>query len=132
MNRLFNFFINPYKGLAKESWMLSVVMLVYRSGSMVLPFLGVYLTEKLGLSLKEVGTLLSCYGLGAILGSYLGGKMVDKMGYFKVQIISLFLCIPGLLLIPEIKNFYLLSIMKILKMILFEIFAICLIDLVEI
>ncbi|CAA7194795.1 MFS transporter [Chryseobacterium potabilaquae] len=122
MNRIFNFFISPYKGLAKESWMLSVVMLVYRSGSMVLPFLGVYLTEKLGFSLKETGTLLSFYGLGAILGSYLGGKMVDKMGYFKVQIVSLFLCIPGLLLIPEIKNFHLLSIILFLQSTFSEIF----------
>ncbi|RMZ58130.1 MFS transporter [Chryseobacterium nematophagum] len=115
MSNLFTFYFNAYKGLTKESWMLSFVMLIYRSGSMVLPFLGVYLTEKLGLSLQESGILLSSYGLGAILGSYLGGKMVDKIGYFKVQIISLLLSVPGLLLIPEIKNFYILSIVFFLQ-----------------
>src|SRR5690606_37420186 len=31
-----------FKGLSKEAWMLSIVMLINRTSSMVLPFLGVY------------------------------------------------------------------------------------------
>lgn len=109
MGHIITFFSDAYKGLSKESWMLSLVMLIYRSGSMVLPFLGVYFSEQLKLSLQEAGALLSCYGLGAILGAYLGGRLTDKAGYFKVQVVSLFLCVPGLLLIPHLKNIYFLS-----------------------
>lgn len=102
-------FLSAFKGLSKESWVLSIIMLINRSGSMVLPFLGVYLTEKLDFSLKQTGTILSFYGLGAIFGAYLGGKLSDRIGHFKTQVFSLTLCIPGLLLIPEIKNIFLLS-----------------------
>ncbi|MCW3161785.1 MFS transporter [Chryseobacterium oryctis] len=110
MNNLFFSFLNSYKGLSKESWMLCMIMLIYRSGSMVLPFLGVYFADHLGFSLEETGIILGFYGLGAILGAYLGGRCTDKIGHFRVQMLSLFLCIPGFIIIPEIKNIYSLSI----------------------
>lgn len=122
MANIITFFSDAYKGLARESWMLSVIMLIYRSGSMVLPFLGVYLTEELGFSLKEAGTVLSFYGLGAILGAYLGGRFSDRAGHFRVQVISLFLCIPGLLLIPHIKNICFLSFALFLQSTISEVF----------
>lgn len=122
MANIVTFFLSAYKGLSKESWMLSVIMFINRSGSMVLPFLGVYLTEKLDFSLKQTGTILSFYGLGAIFGAFLGGKLSDKIGYFKVQVFSLILCIPGLLLIPEIKNIFLLSTAFFLQSMINEIF----------
>jgi len=122
MSNIITFFSDAYKGLSRESWMLSVIMLIYRSGSMVLPFLGVYLTEELGFSLKKTGIILSCYGLGAILGAYLGGRLTDKSGYFRVQLFSLFVCIPGLLLIPQIKSIYFLSLILFLQSTINEIF----------
>ncbi|WP_153394116.1 MFS transporter [Chryseobacterium vaccae] len=122
MSNIITFFSDAYKGLAKESWMLSIIMLIYRSGSMVLPFLGVYLTEELSLSLQETGAILSFYGLGAILGAYLGGRLTDRTGYFRVQVFSLFICIPGLLLIPQIKNIYFLSLIFFLQSTISETF----------
>lgn len=56
---------------------------------MVIPFLGVYLTEALGFTMKEAGIILSIYGLGAVCGGFLGGWLTDKIGHFKVQFFSL-------------------------------------------
>lgn len=56
---------------------------------MVIPFLSLYLTESLGLSLKETGMVLSMFGLGAMAGSYLGGWLTDRFGHFWVQLFSL-------------------------------------------
>ena len=47
--------------------MLSIVMLINRSGSMVLPFLGVYMTDHLKFSLENTGIVLSFYGIGSVL-----------------------------------------------------------------
>ena len=57
---------------------------------MVIPFLTVYLTST-GYTLSQAGTVMSAFGLGAIVGSFLGGKLSDKFGFFWVQFYSLLL-----------------------------------------
>jgi len=71
--------------------MLAVVMLINRSGTMVLPFLSVYLTSSLGFSVQQAGFILSSFGIGSVIGSYLGGALSDRYGHFFVQFISLVL-----------------------------------------
>lgn len=80
--------------------MLSIVMLINRSGSMVLPFLGVYMTAHLKFSLENAGIVLSFYGIGSVLGSWLGGYLTDKFGEYYIQSWSLFLSAPIFLIIP--------------------------------
>ncbi|MCC9136189.1 MFS transporter [Pontibacter silvestris] len=89
MKRVFLLYRNAFGGLSKPAWMMSLVMLINRSGAMVTPFLSVYLTEVLHYSLKETGAVLSIYGLGSVCGAFLGGWLTDKVGHFKVQFISL-------------------------------------------
>ena len=91
MKRVTQLYRNAFGGLSRPAWMMSLVMLINRSGAMVTPFLGVYLTTVLNYSLKEAGAILSIYGLGSICGSFLGGWLTDKVGHFKVQFISLIL-----------------------------------------
>ena len=70
--------------------MLALVIFINRSGTMVIPFLSVYLSSQLGFTLAQTGWVLSMFGLGAIVGSVLGGFLTDKIGHFKVQTFSLF------------------------------------------
>jgi predicted MFS family arabinose efflux permease len=57
---------------------------------MVIPFLTVYLTHK-GYTLEQAGYVLAAFGAGAILGSYIGGRLTDKFGFSFVQFFSLLL-----------------------------------------
>ena len=98
--KLFNSYINTFKGLSREAWMLSIVMLINRSGSMVLPFLGVYMTDHLKFSLENAGIVLSFYGIGSVLGSWLGGFLTDKFGEYYIQSWSLFLSAPIFIIMP--------------------------------
>jgi len=98
--KLLKIYTDSFKGLSAESWMLSIVMLINRSGSMVLPFLGVYMNEKLGFSIENVGIVLSFYGIGSVVGSFAGGYFTDKFGEYYVQSLSLFISAPIFLLIP--------------------------------
>ncbi len=100
MKRFFQLYADSYRGISQPAWMLAVIMLINRSGAMVLPFLGVYMTDALNFSLKDTGTVLSFFGLGAVLGSSLGGRLTDKIGHFKVQLISLLLSVPLFFLLP--------------------------------
>ena len=98
--KLLKIYINSFKGLSAESWMLALVMLINRSGSMVLPFLGVYMTDHLKFDIQNAGIVLSFFGIGSVVGSWFGGMITDKFGEFKVQGLSLLLSVPMFCLIP--------------------------------
>ena len=90
MKNLYINYIDSFRGLSKEVWWLSLITLINRAGTMVIPFLSLYLTESLDFSLSNVGWIMSAFGLGSVFGSWLGGKLTDKIGYYKVMLFSLF------------------------------------------
>jgi len=90
MKKLYFNYIDSFKGLSKEVWWLALITLINRAGTMVIPFLSLYLTESLDFSLSSVGWIMSAFGLGSVAGSWLGGKLTDKVGYYKVMLFSLF------------------------------------------
>lgn len=79
-------------------------MLINRAGSMVLPFLGVYMTAHLKFSIEHTGIVLSFFGIGSVIGSWIGGFITDKIGEYKVQYLSLLLSVPLFCLIPLLKR----------------------------
>jgi predicted MFS family arabinose efflux permease len=89
MKTLFNNYINTFKGLSREVWWLALITLINRAGTMVIPFLSLYLTTDLNFTLKDVGWIMSAFGLGSVVGSWLGGQLTDKIGYYKVMVRSL-------------------------------------------
>jgi len=82
--------IKPYKGLSQEVWYLALITLVNRAGAMVVPFLSLYLTKYMGYSMGQVGWVMTSFGLGSVIGVWLGGKLIDIIGFYKVMVISLF------------------------------------------
>lgn len=113
--KLFNSYINTFKGLSREAWMLSIVMLINRSGSMVLPFLGVYMTDHLKFSLENTGIVLSFYGIGSVLGSWLGGFLTDKFGEYYIQSWSLFLSAPIFIIMPFFSSVEMMALLIFLQ-----------------
>ena len=89
MKTLFKNYLNTFNGLSKEVWWLALITLINRAGTMVIPFLSLYLTEDLNFTLKDVGWIMSAFGLGSVAGSWLGGKLTDRIGYYKVMLRSL-------------------------------------------
>jgi MFS family permease len=89
INQTISLYKNAYKGLSKGTWLLAFVMLINRSGTMVLPFMTMYLTQHLHTSISKAGFVMSLYGLGSIVGALIGGRLTDKIGYYYIQIITL-------------------------------------------
>lgn len=106
MKKLYFNYIDSFKGLSTEVWWLSLITLINRAGTMVIPFLSLYLTESLHFSISNVGWIMSAFGLGSVVGSWLGGKLTDKIGYYKVMLFSLFF--TGILFIglQQLTTFY--------------------------
>jgi len=82
---------DAYRGLPREAWILALADFINRCGFMVLVFLNLYLIRRLGFSLIQAGQVLSAYGLGSIIGGYLGGHLCDRLGVRKIQLGSLIL-----------------------------------------
>jgi len=81
---------NAYLGLSRSTWLLSLIMLINRSGTMVVPFMTLYLTSpQMGYSIGQAGFVFGLFGLGAFSGAWLGGKLTDKIGFYPVQLITL-------------------------------------------
>lgn len=84
---------NPWsslKGMPAESWVVFAATLINRAGTMVLPFLILYLTRKVGMTAGTAGLTLGAYGLGAIITAPLAGSLCDRLGPLRVMKVSLF------------------------------------------
>lgn len=87
---MFTTFIQLYKqaysGLSRNSWYLSVVMLINRSGTMVVPFMSIYCIRELHFSIVQAGAIMAMFGVGSISGAFVGGKLTDKIGFYDLQV----------------------------------------------
>ncbi len=106
LTRTISLYQNAYSGLSRSTWLLSIVMLVNRSGTMVIPFMTIYLTQpSMGYTLGQAGAVMGIFGLGAICGGWLGGRLTDRIGFHRVQLVTL--TGGGLLfmLLGQMKNY---------------------------
>jgi predicted MFS family arabinose efflux permease len=106
-----NTYRNAYAGLSRETWLLSLIMLINRSGTMVVPFMTLYLTsDEMGYSIGKAGIVFGLFGAGAFSGAWLGGRLTDKIGFYPVQLFTL--AVGGLLFMAlgQMKSYSLICI----------------------
>lgn len=84
--KAYRYYVDSFAGFSREVWLLTLVSFVNRAGTMVVPFLSLYLTKDMGLTLEQVGWIMSCFGGGSVVGSWLGGRLTDRIGFYDVMI----------------------------------------------
>ncbi|MBK6947779.1 MAG: MFS transporter [Haliscomenobacter sp.] len=104
LRRAFSFYLRSFSGLSRDVWMLGFVSLINRSGAMVIPFLTVYMTQELGFTKPEAGLVMSCFGIGSVIGVYAGGQLTDRFGYYYVQLWSLLLTGAAFFLLMRVQG----------------------------
>lgn len=104
---------SSFSGLSKETWLLSIVMLINRSSTMVVPFMSMYITQSMHRSVADAGLIITLFGVGSVLGSAAGGYFIDKMGFRSVQLFSSVIGGILFLLFGQIDNFLVLCIMTV-------------------
>lgn len=111
LTRAFSLYKTSFTGLSRENWLLSLVMLINRSGTMVIPFMTLYLTgREMHRTLSEAGFVLALFGCGAIAGAFIGGKLSDKIGFQRVQILSLLFGGVFFIVLGQVKSFPLICV----------------------
>jgi MFS family permease len=84
-----NLYKNAYSGLTRRIWLLAVVMLINRCGTMVLAFMTLYCNHR-GYTETQGGFAVAVYGIGSLVGAFIGGRISDTFGFYKVQLVALF------------------------------------------
>lgn len=85
MKRFLSFF-DPYKGLPVSIYVLFFASVVNNMGNFVMPFLTMFLTYKIGLNVGVVGTIVAVSSALGLVGTMIGGKLIDRIGRKKVLI----------------------------------------------
>ncbi|MBB4804059.1 putative MFS family arabinose efflux permease [Flavobacterium nitrogenifigens] len=122
LKNAFTHYINNFRGFSREIWILAIVTFINRAGTMVLPFLSKYLKEDLQFSYNQVGWIMVAFGFGSMLGSWLGGKLSDKIGFYKIMVFSLFTSGLALFFVQYITHFWSLCIAMFLLMTIADMF----------
>jgi MFS family permease len=100
--------MNPWRGLKnlpRPIWILFSATLVNRMGTMVLPFLFLYITRTLGVSPARAALSLSVYGVAALLAMPVAGRLTDRLGPLPVMKTSFFATGLLLFLFPLAHSF---------------------------
>jgi predicted MFS family arabinose efflux permease len=122
MKKLYNSYLASFKGLPTEVWWLSLITLINRAGTMVIPFLSLYLTKDRGFSLELVGWTMTAFGLGSVFGAYIGGWLTDKIGPFKTMVFSLASSGVFYILMMFAQSFWAIAIMIFIVVLLADLF----------
>ncbi|MFO7445398.1 MAG: MFS transporter [Ignavibacteriaceae bacterium] len=116
---------NPWKALKNiphNMWVLFAATLINRSGTMVLPFFGLYLIQRLHISEGDAGFILASYGLGALITAPFVGKLSDYMGAMKVMKLSLLLTGGVMFIYPVFDGYNVLLLVTIIFAVISEAF----------
>jgi len=105
LKRVFRLYKEAYSGLPRKAWLLSLVEFINRSGSMVFFYMTLYVTQTFGFSTTQAGQVISSYGFGSLVGSYLGGKLTDSIGAYNVQKASLILGGISYIVLGQLTSF---------------------------
>ena len=104
--RIAQLYVRAFSGLPRKVWLLSLVMVVNRSGAMVIAFLSIYLVNSMGYSPTQAGYVMGCFGAGGIVGNYVGGLLNDRYGSWHIMVISLIVAGFLHILIGQVTTFW--------------------------
>jgi len=89
IQRIFDLYVKAFTGLPRKVWLLALVLLVNRSGAMVVAFLSVYLINEQGYAPVKAGYVMASFGAGGVVGNYVGGLLNDRFGSWHIMLYSL-------------------------------------------
>lgn len=90
--------IRRYAKLPRDIIILFFARIINSLGGFVLPFLTLFLTERIGMKPDKVGDFILMAALAIALGSIVGGKLSDRIG--RKNVILVFQTMAAILLIP--------------------------------
>ena len=115
MTTVLRAYARAFHGLPPSVWWISLVLFLNRAGTMVMPFLALYVTQELGHPVTAAGWLLSAYGVGHLAGAFLGGWLCDIVGPIRIQFLALAFSGVGFLMLEYVTSLWAIAIVLVLS-----------------
>lgn len=106
IKKLFKNYFQHFSEFSIEVKILAITTFINRCGAMVVPFLSKYMLEELHFTYSQIGWVMVFYGVGSFIGTWISGKLSDKIGFYKVMIFSLFTTGILFILLQFLTTFY--------------------------
>lgn len=106
IKKLFKNYFQHFSEFSVEVKILAITTFINRCGAMVVPFLSKYMLEELHFTYSQIGWVMVFYGIGSFIGTWISGKLSDKIGFYKVMIFSLFTTGILFILLQFLTTFY--------------------------
>jgi MFS family permease len=95
-----------YHEYPRTFWMMILVNFVDRlGGSLLFPFFALYITQKFGVGMTQVGILFAAFSISSFIGSFPGGALTDRFGRKGIIIFSLIATSFSTLLMGFVSEF---------------------------
>ncbi len=96
---------NIYNEFPHAFWVYSLIVFIDRlGGSLLFPFYALYLTQKFGINMAQVGGLFALFSMSGFIGSAIGGALTDRMGRKSMLIFSLVMSALSALVMGLVDN----------------------------
>ena len=82
--------MRQYLELPRAIYFICLGVFINRAGSFIVPFLTIYLSQRLGLGNLFATQAMGLFGMGAVIGALIGGHLADKLGRRVVMLLALF------------------------------------------
>jgi len=104
-----------YHELPDKFWTLVGASFIDRlGGALIFPFFALYITQRFGVGMTEVGTLFLFFSASSLVGEAIGGALADKYGRKAIIIFSLIMSAASTVvmgLVDDLKVFYVVAIL---------------------
>jgi MFS family permease len=91
------------RALPRAAWFVFVGTFINRMGTLVMPFITIYLTRH-EFTVSEAGWALMSYGGGNLAATLIGGHLADSIGRKNTMLISLFSTSVVMCLLPQAET----------------------------
>ncbi|MCB1034117.1 MAG: MFS transporter [Acidobacteria bacterium] len=98
-------YVAAFRGIPRRVWLLCAVFFVNRAGTMVMPFLALYVVLEKGMTESQAASILAAFGLGSVVGSMSGGRLTRALSPIAVQKLTLLLAGGCFLLLTQLETF---------------------------
>ncbi|SHJ59498.1 Predicted arabinose efflux permease, MFS family [Hathewaya proteolytica DSM 3090] len=72
--------LQPYLELPKAVYIMLLASVISNMGNFVHPLLTMFLTYKVGMGVATVGSIVAINSVAGLVGTLIGGKLIDKIG----------------------------------------------------
>ncbi|MBG88635.1 MAG: hypothetical protein CMO80_17280 [Verrucomicrobiales bacterium] len=105
MNESNNTVMEDLRALPRAAWFIFVGTFINRCGTLVMPFMTLYMTRH-GFDVHQAGTALLAYGIGNLGAAFIGGQLADSIGRKNTMMISFFSTGAVMVAIPSAEGLW--------------------------